>query len=311
MRSADILADRSDSEVRTQSSALEQLDEWVSRNVDVINREEQATLRSMRVLVAGCGSVGGSVVEPLARLGVGAFVLADPEPYELSNINRQACFLADVGRSKAQVMAERAASINPYIETRVFAEGLSDDNLDSALVGVSVVFDGIDAGMSPWEKYALHEKACAQKIPVLAGIDFGGKAVVYVFDYRKRGVKPFFGKASAEAHRERRFAECLKWLGYTHFPADFLPIISDRVATGKPWPQVSYCVQAMGAIGTRCVLDIAMGRKVPKVVSFDTHMMSRSTSKRIVEYARLPTSIVSTYRAVRAPSHVKPPGFSL
>ena len=31
---------------------------------------------------------------------------------------------------------------------------MSDDNLDSALVGVSVVFDGIDAGMSPWEKYA-------------------------------------------------------------------------------------------------------------------------------------------------------------
>ncbi len=277
----------------------EDAEEAIARNVDVISSVEQVALCTSRLLVAGCGSVGGSVVDPLVRLGLGSVVLADPESFELSNLNRQACFLADVGRSKARVLSERGLAINPQLETRVFEEGLNDDNLRDAMRGVNVVFDGIDAGMSPWEKYALHELACAEHIPVLSGIDFGGKAVIYVFDYRERAARPFFGKASAEAHRERRFADCLKWLGYSHFPADFLPVIRDRMDSGEPWPQVSYCVQAMGAIGTRTILDVVMGRKVPKVVAFDTHMKARPVTGRVSEYLRLPVRLLDTYLAVK------------
>jgi hypothetical protein len=267
--------------------------------LDVISHAEQVTLRTSRLLVAGCGSVGGSVVEPLVRLGLGSVVLSDPEVFELSNLNRQACYVNDMGRSKAQVLAERGRAINAQLDTRVFDEGLNEENLRDAMQGVNVVFDGIDVGMSPWSKYALHELACAEHIPVLSGIDLGGKAVVYVFDYRQRQAKPFFGKATAEAHREGRFFDCLRWMGYSHYPADFLPIIRTRMETGKPWPQVSYCVQAMGAIGTRTILDVVMGRKVPHVVSFDTHMKARSASSKVAAYVRMPAILLDTYLAVR------------
>src|SRR5690606_16560523 len=100
--------------------------------------------------------------------------------------------------------AERALAINPYFEARVFIEGLTTDNLEAAFEGVTCVFDAIDAGTSAWVKYRLHEIASERRIPVVAGFDFGGKATLYVFDYRRRKAKPFYGRASAQAHRDGR-----------------------------------------------------------------------------------------------------------
>lgn len=277
----------------------DELDAFVVRNTDVISAPEQAALRATRLLVAGCGSVGGSLVEPLVRLGIGSVVLADPETFDLSNINRQACLLSDVGQSKAEVLARRVADVNPFVDVRVFPAGLTEDNLEDAFDGTTVVFDAIDAASSPWVKYRVHELASERRIPVVAGFDFGGKSVLYVFDYRRKRAAPFYGRASAEAHREGRLSECLKWLGYTHFPADFLPIIQDRMITGKPWPQVSYCVLAMGALGTRCMVDLAMQRRVPHVIAFDTHMAMRTPLGRLVERLKIPGRLLGALAAAR------------
>ena len=47
------------------------------RNIGWVTPEEQQLLRRRRVAVAGLGGCGGSHVTTLARLGVGAFTLAD------------------------------------------------------------------------------------------------------------------------------------------------------------------------------------------------------------------------------------------
>ncbi|MBB3228879.1 molybdopterin/thiamine biosynthesis adenylyltransferase [Luteibacter sp. Sphag1AF] len=277
----------------------ERLDEFVMRNVDVVSAQEQSALRGGRLLVAGCGSVGASLAEPLVRMGIGSLVLADPESFDLHNINRQACVLADVGRSKARVLDERLHAINPYLDTTVYDEGLTEANLEASLTGVSVIFDAIDAASSPWVKYRVHQLAAERRIPVISGFDFGGKAVLYVFDYRRKKTRPFYGRASEEAHREGRLSECLTWLGYTHFPADFLPVISDRMVTKQPWPQVSYCVLAMGALGTRCVLELLMCRRVPHIVAFDTHMKMRGRFARIAQVAKVPLRLVDALVAAK------------
>ncbi|MER6564375.1 ThiF family adenylyltransferase, partial [Streptomyces sp. NPDC001027] len=92
--------------------------EAVSRNLGILNDREQAALRAATVLVAGCGSVGGAVVEPLVRLGVTRFRLADPDSFDVSNLNRQACVAADVGKPKPEVLAHRVKAINPCSEVR-------------------------------------------------------------------------------------------------------------------------------------------------------------------------------------------------
>lgn len=281
-----------------ETSALAFAAEAVSRNRDILDEREQAVLRAATVLVAGCGSVGGAVVEPLVRLGVIRLRLADPDRYDVTNLNRQAGVLADVGHSKPEVLAARVLSINPHAQVSVYPEGLTLDNLDAALVGAQVVFDGIDPSMSGWVKYQLHERAARQGIPVLAGADFGGKPVVYVFDYR-RDATPFHGRATADAHRNGDVWESLRWFGRSHFPSDFLPVMADRWRNGGDWPQISYCVLGMGALGSRAIVDLLMGRRLRRVITVDFHAATKPRLSAMAHRAAMPWRLVRTLSAIR------------
>jgi molybdopterin/thiamine biosynthesis adenylyltransferase len=265
----------------------------LSRNGGLIDPQEQAALRASTILVAGCGSVGGSAVDPLVRLGAMRFRFADPDVFELSNLNRQVCVLDDIGRPKGEVLADRVLAINPFAEVKVYNEGLTLENVDEALAGVGVVFDGIDPEQSAWVKYSLHERSAARGIPVMAGYDFGGKPTLYVFDYR-RDRRPFFGKATAEAHREERYRDALRWLGYFHFPADFLPIMRAGLRHGGVWPQVSYCVQGLGALASRTAVDLLMARDVRRVVSMDIHRVAKPYPRALASMARIPSQMLRT-----------------
>ncbi|MGW1274281.1 ThiF family adenylyltransferase, partial [Streptomyces sp. NPDC002491] len=272
--------------------------EAVSRNLGILNDREQAALRAATVLVAGCGSVGGAVVEPLVRLGVTRFRLADPDSFDVSNLNRQACVAADVGKPKPEVLAHRVKAINPCSEVRTYTEGLTLESLDEALDGAHVAFDAIDPAMSAWVKYQLHAGASRRGIPVVAGVDWGGKPAVFVFDYRRNPV-PFHGKATAEAHRESRLWDSVRWFGRTHFPTDYLPVLSDRLENGGTWPQISYCVMAMGAIGSRVIVDLLMNRRVRPVVTVDLHAAAMPWTAAAAYRARMPLELARTLRTIR------------
>ena len=101
----------------------------------------QSNLRAASVCVIGLGGVGSWAVEALARSGVGALTLMDLDEVCISNTNRQLHSLSDtVGRSKAAVLAERVARINPECAVRVREEWLT---VDGAL---DLVRELIDAG---------------------------------------------------------------------------------------------------------------------------------------------------------------------
>ncbi len=109
-------------------------DEAFSRNVGWVTEAEQAALRGKRVAVAGLGGVGGVHVLTLARLGVGAFNIADFDTFSLANFNRQAgAMVSTVGRTKIDVITEMAKDINPEIDIRQFRQGVSQENLDEFL----------------------------------------------------------------------------------------------------------------------------------------------------------------------------------
>ncbi len=120
-------------------------DEAFSRNLGLISRDEQRRLRDARVAIAGMGGVGGVHLATLARLGVGRFTIADPDTYQTVNFNRQyGAMLRNLGRGKAESMAEEALQINPDIDFRVFHGPITPDNIGEFLDGASVVLDGVD-----------------------------------------------------------------------------------------------------------------------------------------------------------------------
>jgi molybdopterin/thiamine biosynthesis adenylyltransferase len=119
--------------------------EAFSRNIGWLSVEEQETLRGKRVAVAGLGGVGGFHVLALARLGIGAFNLADFDTFALANINRQAgAVMSTLGRPKLDVIAEMAMDVNPELEIRPFPSGVSERNLNEFLAGTDLYVDGLD-----------------------------------------------------------------------------------------------------------------------------------------------------------------------
>jgi molybdopterin/thiamine biosynthesis adenylyltransferase len=110
-----------------------------------VTEAEQRRLKQARVCIAGLGGVGGVYLLTLARLGIGAFSIADFDTYALANFNRQAgAAMSSLGRPKTDVMLAMARDINPAIEARVFNEGLNPDNLQAFLADGDVYLDGLD-----------------------------------------------------------------------------------------------------------------------------------------------------------------------
>ena len=120
-------------------------EEAFSRNIGWVTTKEQEVLRSKRIAIAGLGGVGGFHLLTLARLGIGAFTLAEFDRFELGNFNRQVgATVSSVGRPKLDVMVEMAREINPELDIRVFPQGVSRDNIVDSLSGVDVFVDGLD-----------------------------------------------------------------------------------------------------------------------------------------------------------------------
>ena len=120
-------------------------DEAFARNLGWVTEAEQQRLKKSRVCIAGLGGVGGVQLLTLARLGVGAFSVADFDTFALANFNRQVgATVTTLGRPKSEVMVAMALDINPDLDIRVFSNGLNEENLDAFLADGDVYLDGLD-----------------------------------------------------------------------------------------------------------------------------------------------------------------------
>ena len=117
---------------------------FTGRNIGFIDEREQQLLHQARVFVCGVGGMGGAAFMALARAGVGKFVIADIDRFEVSNLNRQVFAFADeVGRDKAEVAAKAAKRINPTIEIEVLGESWTSELADIAR-RCPVIVNGMD-----------------------------------------------------------------------------------------------------------------------------------------------------------------------
>lgn len=120
-------------------------DEAFSRNLGWVTEAEQLRLKRSRVCIAGLGGVGGAYLLTLARLGIGAFSIADFDSFALANFNRQVgATVSTLGRRKSDVMLEMAREVNPELDIRVFDAGLCAENLDAFLADGDIYLDGLD-----------------------------------------------------------------------------------------------------------------------------------------------------------------------
>jgi molybdopterin/thiamine biosynthesis adenylyltransferase len=115
------------------------------RNLGWFTEADQLTLRGKRVAIAGMGGVGGIHLITLARLGIGAFHIADFDSFSLANFNRQiGANVATIDRPKVEVLEEMVLAVNPELRITRFDEGVTEQNLEAFLSGVDLFVDGFD-----------------------------------------------------------------------------------------------------------------------------------------------------------------------
>ena len=115
------------------------------RNVPALSEEECNILLGKRVLVVGCGGLGGHLIDMLARIGVGMLRIVDGDVFEPSNLNRQ--LLSEVpllGVSKAKAAAAKISRVNPEISVEAVDSFLTEKNVKRLLLFCDVVLDGLD-----------------------------------------------------------------------------------------------------------------------------------------------------------------------
>lgn len=145
-----------------------------SRSIPLIGEDGLARLAACRVTVVGLGGVGGYVVEVLARSGVGALTLIDGDKVEESNLNRQIAALSkDIGRYKAEVLAERVEQINPRCKVNAVCEMLTESNCAALVDGSSYVADAIDSLAA---KAALAVYCTGKGLPIVSAMGAGNRA---------------------------------------------------------------------------------------------------------------------------------------
>lgn len=115
------------------------------RNIPALSEAECEILRRKRVLVVGCGGLGGHLIDMLARIGVGFLRVVDGDVFEPSNLNRQ--LLSEVpllGVSKAKAAAAKVSRVNPETEVEAVAGFLTEKNARQLLLSCDAVVDGLD-----------------------------------------------------------------------------------------------------------------------------------------------------------------------
>jgi tRNA threonylcarbamoyladenosine dehydratase len=263
--------------------------ELTTRNSPLVTPDEQEQIRTATILVAGCGSVGGAAVEPLIRLGCEKLILAEPDGYDVANMNRQSCRLQDVGRNKAAVFAERMLEINPYATCEVHDHGITDENVVDVTSRADLILDGVDVTTKPplRHKVHLHRHAREQRKTVVSGYDIAGVQMLLIYDYGA-GEELLGGKVKLdEVDKLEPFEFLARVIPFTVIPIEIIPELERQVrGEGGGFPQLVYTANLFGVLAVRAMMDILAGRPTRKRVVVDVNAALRPASQRPGNEAR-------------------------
>ncbi len=149
---------------------------WLSRTELFLSPEKTALLKQANIIIVGLGGVGAYAAEMLARTGIGRMTLVDGDVVSLTNLNRQLLATrSNLGKAKADLMAERLRDINPDIELTVINEFLRDERTPEVLQAQSYdyVIDAIDT-LSP--KLYLIMESLNLGYQLISSMGAGGKS---------------------------------------------------------------------------------------------------------------------------------------
>ena len=137
------------------------------RNIPALSLADMENLSGCRVLVAGCGGLGGNVIEHLTRIGIGALTVVDGDVFDETNLNRQILSTpGNLGQMKALVAAERVHAIDPSVKVEPVCDYITAENAVSLMADADIVIDALDNAES---RLVLEDAATAAGLAIVHG----------------------------------------------------------------------------------------------------------------------------------------------
>lgn len=147
--------------------------EQFSRTELLIGKTAIEKLQKSKVAIFGIGGVGSYVVEALARIGIGNFILVDNDEVSISNINRQIIATHNtIGMPKVEVAKNRILEINPHANIEIYKEFFMPDTQGIIDNTVDYIVDAIDTVTA---KIELIVRANNAGIPIISCMGTGNK----------------------------------------------------------------------------------------------------------------------------------------
>lgn len=243
------------------------------RNVGWFTREEQQLLRKKRVAVGGLGGCGGSHVTTLARLGVGAFTLADFDRFELANFNRQAgAKMSTLGEPKLDVIRAMALDINPELQIRSFPDGILEEEIDSFLKDADLYVDAIDI-FALETRRKIYDRCRALGIPAILSVPAGMGTAFLIFMPNGMSLEEWFRFEDVEP--SKRLVNFIVGVAPAALHRSYLMDMSSVNLETRDFPSTGLACELCAGVTAAHAVKILLGRgkveSVPTYHHFDAY----------------------------------------
>lgn len=240
-----------------------------NRNHYKITPEQQESLSTKKIGVIGL-SVGQAVALTLAMERLfGEIRLADFDEIELSNLNRMQTPVTSLGMNKAVLVAREILEIDPYIDVKVYEEGITEANIDSffteggRLDALVEECDGLDI------KIVARQKAKSLGIPVVMETNDRAMLDIERFDLEPNrpilhGLVEDLDVATLKTLKtnEDKVPYMLKMIGIEDTSVDLRASMLEIEQTIATWPQLASSVVFGGGLVCETIRRILIGEPV-------------------------------------------------
>lgn len=220
----------------------------------------QRRLAASAAAVIGCGALGTTIADTLARAGVGRLVVIDRDFVELTNLQRQVLYDEQDARDavpKAEAARAKLARINSQVEVTAVIDDVHAGNVERLIEGADVLVDGLDNFET---RYLLNDCAVKHGIPYVYGGAVGTVGTTFaILPHTARGDSPW------EQGERSHASPCLRCL-FEEAPPPGTGATCDTVGVLGPAAAIVASFEAAEALK---ILTGNFDRVAPTMLSFD------------------------------------------
>ncbi len=233
------------------------------RNKDKITEEEQQKLRQSHVFVVG-SSVGSNATHVMAKSGIENFNIAEIKEIKPSNGTRIISdSVVNWGLHKLDALKKDLYEYNPYLNLKLFNEGLNADNIEAFFQSNAQNKVVLDAADDVPTKILIRKYCKKHKIPMLTGFDEKGVIIINRFD--KEDVPIAFENEDFSNFHSKSFEEKTRYF-MEYFPNGYENLTDrqkqtiERIKDGTlgGYSQLAWEAALFSSMITKSVLDIIL-----------------------------------------------------